>query len=130
MFIKAVGAHPQRLSNLYFAFLFVARAVAKASDVLIQYDYSIGDDMEKTVVENLIKQLVALPSLKETSMTSDSPHPGGARTVWKSSGVDDLQGWGNSQLPYQALEAAAQCRTGFDESALFQVSAYFQALSG
>lgn len=93
MFVKAVGAHPSRLSNLYFAFLFVSRAVAKAGDILSSYDYAIGDDAEGAAVEELVKQLVNVPDF----------------------------GQSGSIVSRDTIIAARQCKTGFDESSLFQV---------
>lgn len=34
LYVQAVGMYPDRIDNLYFTFLFVLRAVTKASDVL------------------------------------------------------------------------------------------------
>jgi abortive infection bacteriophage resistance protein len=31
LYVKAVGAHPERINNLYFAFLFLLRAVSKVN---------------------------------------------------------------------------------------------------
>jgi hypothetical protein len=93
MFVKAVGAHPSRLSNLYFAFLFVSRAVAKAGDILGTYDYSIGDASEGVTVEELVKQLVNVPEFGQAGI----------------------------QVSEDTINAARQCKTGFDESSLFQV---------
>ena len=42
LFVKAVGAHKERVENLYFSFLFVLRAVAKAEPLLLRYNYSSG----------------------------------------------------------------------------------------
>ena len=93
MYIKAVGAHPSRVSNLYFTFLFVARAVAKAGSALTRYDYAVGNETERAAVEELMQQLVTIPDIDETNLTM-------SRVV---------------------VDAARQCKTGFDESALFQV---------
>lgn len=42
LFVKAVGAYKERVENLYFSFLFVLRAVAKAEPLLMRYNYSSG----------------------------------------------------------------------------------------
>jgi hypothetical protein len=101
MFIKAVGAHPSRLANLYFTFLFLTRAVAKAQDAFLDLDYSLGDDSEAVVARELIGRLVTLPNL--TKMTLPILPDGSSATLDES------------------LRAAAECSTGFDESSLFQV---------
>ena len=93
MFIKAVGAHPTRVSNLYFTFLFVARAVAKAGTILSAYDYSIGDEAEHQAVQDLVRHLVKVPGIDVADLPMDPT----------------------------AIEAAMQCKNGFDESILFQV---------
>lgn len=35
MFVNAVGMHPDRLTNMYFAYVFVLRAIGKASPFLM-----------------------------------------------------------------------------------------------
>jgi hypothetical protein len=42
MYLARLGRHPERLANLYLAFLFVARAVAKAAPVLAALDLAGG----------------------------------------------------------------------------------------
>lgn len=101
MFIKAVGAHPSRLANLYFTFLFLTRAVAKAQDSFLDLDYSLGDDTEAVIARELIQRLVTLPNLTKMTILPDG----------SSTTLDD------------SLRAAAECSSGFDESSLFQVSA-------
>lgn len=100
MFIKAVGAHPSRVANLYFTFLFVTRAVAKAQEILLDLDYSAGDENESKLTKELIHQLVQLPNLNRFLILPD--------------------GSTNITLDH-ALRSAAQCSIGFDESGLFQV---------
>jgi hypothetical protein len=34
--------HPERIHNLYFAYLFVMRAISKAGPELMEYDYNTG----------------------------------------------------------------------------------------
>ena len=100
MFIKAVGAHPSRVANLYFTFLFVTRAVAKAQELLLDIDFSVGDENESKITKDLILQLVTLPNLNRFLILPD--------------------GSTNTTLDH-ALRSAAQCSIGFDESGLFQV---------
>jgi hypothetical protein len=104
MFIRAVGAHPSRIANLYFAFLFVTRAVAKAHDLLTLYDYSSGDEADKAAVESLIQQLAILPSIGNNNQL-----------------IREMINKTSSPALGHALMSAAQCTRGFDESALFQV---------
>lgn len=97
LFVHAVGSHSDRLANLYFAFLFVTRAVVKAGDVLVEYDYQTDSFIDGDIVKSLINELVLLPPPtnkvhSNMSMRSHDDH-------------------------------VYQCRTGFDESVLFQLSA-------
>jgi hypothetical protein len=52
LFWHAVGNHPERLHNMYFAFLFLYRAAVKAGDLIVHYPYeksissAIGDIRE------------------------------------------------------------------------------------
>jgi hypothetical protein len=115
MFIKAVGAHPSRLANLYFTFLFLTRAVAKAQDLFLDLDYSLGDQREAEAVKELIQRLVSLPNL--TKMTIPIlPHEESSLSS-ASLSLDD------------SLRSAAECSAGFDESSLFQVSPFPPTLS-
>lgn len=97
LFIRAVGSHPERLNNLYFAFLFVLRAVAKAEYLLSSYPYLTGDQAEDTRVSNLVASLVSGRILHSQVLS-------------------------NLQLPVE-LEVDSVCRKGFDERVLFQQAA-------
>jgi hypothetical protein len=48
---ERVAAHPERLENLYFAYLFVLRATVKLSAYLPAYDLSTGNATEDAHVE-------------------------------------------------------------------------------
>jgi hypothetical protein len=105
MFIRAVGAHPSRLANLYFTFLFLTRAVAKAQDIFLEMDYSVGEESEGAAIAlELIRKLVTLPNLTAMSLLPDGS---------SDPSFDD------------SLRAAVQCSNGFDESSLFQVRVLF-----
>lgn len=47
-----------RVMNLYFAYLFVLRAVMKAAPVLTQYEYVTGLQEEDALTQQLITRLV------------------------------------------------------------------------
>jgi len=47
-----------RVKNLYFAYLFVLRAVMKAAPVLTSYQYDTGLVKEDQLTQQLITQLV------------------------------------------------------------------------
>ena len=97
LFVHAVGSHSERLANLYFAFLFVTRAVVKAGDVLVEYDYKTDSSVDGDIVRSLINELVLLPP------PTNKVH-------------------GNMSMRSHG-DHVYQCRTGFDESVLFQLSA-------
>jgi hypothetical protein len=63
--VERIGRHPERLSNLYFAYLFVVRAVAKARDVLLAMDLSTGNPAEDAATKALLALLteVEAPSV-------------------------------------------------------------------
>jgi hypothetical protein len=62
LFMRAVGSHPDRLSNLYFVFLFTLRAVVKAGDFLTTtyQQYETGNPADDEAVRTLMKQLVGM----------------------------------------------------------------------
>lgn len=55
-----IGSHPDRLKNLYFAFLFVVRAVAKAQPLLDSLDFNTGNATEDTFTKASIKRLLSV----------------------------------------------------------------------
>ncbi len=42
LFDRSVGSHPERINNLYFTYIFLLRALAKAAPILKSYDYATG----------------------------------------------------------------------------------------
>lgn len=50
--------HKERVENLYFAYLFVLRAVLKAAPLLSAYDYTTGMEAEDAATRHLMRQLV------------------------------------------------------------------------
>jgi ERO1-like protein alpha len=53
-----LGKYPERINNLYFTFVFMARAVNKASQTLLHYNYSTGDLNEDQAVQDQIHSLL------------------------------------------------------------------------
>ena len=101
LFVKSVGSHPDRLNNLYFTFLFVLRAVAKAEYLLGTYPYQTGNTTEDQEVSRMMKALVSGKGISSHLLASSitSAHAQGGANV------NDMK-----------------CRQGFDESILFQNS--------
>lgn len=58
VFVSRVGAHKDRLHNLYFTYLFVLRAVTKAKEDLLAFDYDTGDPVDDARTRELVQALV------------------------------------------------------------------------
>jgi hypothetical protein len=109
LFVRAVGSHPDRMSNLYFTFLFVLRAVTKAGGVLMDYPFHTGQANDDRMVKNLIRTLVDSRLLLASGDSS------------KEVSTERTKGFQNPDWNKNKNELE-QCRKGFDESVLFQVS--------
>ena len=108
LFVRAVGSHPDRMSNLYFTFLFVLRAVTKAGSVLTDYPFHTGQTNDDRMVRNLIRTLVDHRLLLASG---DS---------FNEVSTERTRGFQNADWNKNKNELE-QCRKGFDESVLFQV---------
>ena len=145
LFVRAVGSHPDRLSNLYFTFLFVLRAVAKAGDVLSEYPYHTGDPVDDRNARRMVQRLVRaglprlpadathseallgshLPIARDNGATHGHGHGNGdSNGNTSGSGGTASRGGTDGGRPNSKGKGKgnvlAQCRNGFDESALFQ----------
>lgn len=98
MFAWRLGNSKEFLENIYFTFLFLARAVAKAKDVLINYPYDTGKPVED---ERARVSDIWLRRARAHTLTS-------APAV--QSGVRDL------------LNVELLCSPTFDESLMFRNS--------
>lgn len=65
--IRRVGAHPDRLTNLYFAFVFMLRAVNKASNTLRAIDYRTGVASEDEALRETLEQVLSSPLVQSCS---------------------------------------------------------------
>ncbi|KAK9850278.1 hypothetical protein WJX84_007666 [Apatococcus fuscideae] len=88
-------ATKSHLENLYFAYLFVLRAVMKAGPALEQADLTSGLPVEDKLTRQLMDQLVTTTFLKQAC-----PLPFDEAQLWKGEGAQDLQ---------------AQLRSGFHD---------------
>ncbi|KAE9020606.1 hypothetical protein PR003_g12572 [Phytophthora rubi] len=95
LFVNRVGKHRERLQNLYFAYLFVMRAISKYRDELLAYDYNTGNAADDLRVREILRQLLL-------------------------EGSDDARASGVSCPAYAECSSVL---SGFDESALFRVQA-------
>ena len=131
LFVRAVGSHPDRMSNLYFTFLFVLRAVVKAGDTLTDYSYHTGKKEDDEMVRTLIRRLVKarLPNLYPKGFATTSVQKT-AKALKESaeSGNEGVNNGKGTKRRNKTLgkfsDELEQCRNGFDESVLFQVSRY------
>ncbi|CAD7925000.1 unnamed protein product [Amoebophrya sp. A120] len=57
-FMKVFARHPDRLKNLYFAFVVLLRSIKKGSNFFRQYKYNTGDAVEDEKIADLIKRLL------------------------------------------------------------------------
>ncbi|EGZ28308.1 hypothetical protein PHYSODRAFT_353513 [Phytophthora sojae] len=95
LFVNRVGKHRERLQNLYFAYLFVMRAISKYRHELLAYDYNTGNAADDLRVREILRQLLL-------------------------EGSDDARASGVSCPAYAECSSVL---SGFDESALFRVQA-------
>eukprot|EP01031_Cornospumella_fuschlensis_P032156 gene32156-38896_t len=101
LFWQAVGQHDDRVENVYFTFLFLLRAAAKAHALLEAYPYVTGQAADDLQVRGMLQELVS--SLRGAS-------------------------GGETRLHVPLAAAAAhsghmqECSYAFDESKLFQVA--------
>lgn len=95
-FVNSVGSHPNRLTNMYFSFVFVLRAVVRGCPALATHNFNTGDVLDDTAARALISELC---THKHTQKDMFSPFGG------REGNVD--------------ATAAQQCRIGFDETSLF-----------
>lgn len=97
LFIRAVGAHHDRINNMYFTFLFALRAAQRAKDILLAFPIDSGNATDDALAKDLLTQFLS----SSYSTLSDN-----------SLGLHTTDGKNSVQ----------ECRHGFDESMLFQVS--------
>lgn len=119
LFVRRVGSHRERLNNLYFTFLFVLRAVSKASPHLSAYSYDTGDAAKDAELAALVQQLVH--TAQTPAFESAQQILLGAReaSVADAPVKEILRKTIEANVP--PLEDIQECRTGFDEAQLFQV---------
>ncbi|CAM8987985.1 unnamed protein product [Rhodiola kirilowii] len=78
--------HPDRVSNLYFTFLFVLRAVTKAADYLEQAEYDTGNPVEDLKTQSLMRQL-----LFNSKLQAACPIPFDEAKLWKGHSGPELK---------------------------------------
>mmetsp|Transcript_4860 Transcript_4860/g.7951 ORF Transcript_4860/g.7951 Transcript_4860/m.7951 type:complete len:469 (+) Transcript_4860:63-1469(+) len=127
LYWKAVGSHPDRLNNMYFAFLFVLRSVVKAQHTILSYPYNTGNAAEDAAVKELLSAFFIKPSVSPHSSSnrtrSDSNISSNQPPQQQQQSTPSLYGWTEVDSAGTGVEAVEECRYGFDESEMFQVSA-------
>ncbi|XP_052180069.1 endoplasmic reticulum oxidoreductin-1-like [Diospyros lotus] len=78
--------YPDRVSNLYFTFLFVLRAVTKAADYLEKAEYDTGNPEEDLKAQSLMRQLLYHPKLQAAC-----PIPFDEAKLWKGERGPELK---------------------------------------
>lgn len=102
LYWNAVGNHPDRLNNMYLAFLFLLRATMKAKHLLMAYPYDTGNATDDKRTRELITKLVNMSSSPVQPLLLSSFNP----------------------LEDSHRRAVEECSYGFDEKMLFQVSEF------
>jgi hypothetical protein len=62
LWLERVGTHTERMENMYFAYLFLLRALAKARPVLLAMKLGTGNAAADSETRELLKQLLNAPS--------------------------------------------------------------------
>ncbi|CAN0020420.1 unnamed protein product [Ascophyllum nodosum] len=93
MFVNAVGMHPDRLTNMYFAYVFVLRAIGKARPFLMAYEYDTGNEEDDALTRMLMNELTNAEHEEKVGLAS------------VDDGVRD--------------HAVPMCLRGFDENGMF-----------
>ncbi|XP_057549961.1 endoplasmic reticulum oxidoreductin-1 [Amaranthus tricolor] len=94
--------YPERVRNLYFTFLFVLRAVTKASDYLEQAEYDTGNPEDDLKTQSLLKQL-----LYNSKLRSACPLPFDEAKLWQGQSGPELKQ--QIQKQFRNISALMDC---------------------
>ncbi|PSS28975.1 Endoplasmic reticulum oxidoreductin-1 like [Actinidia chinensis var. chinensis] len=94
--------YPDRISNLYFTFLFVLRAVTKAADYLEQAEYDTGNPEEDLKTKSLMTQLLYSPKVQAAC-----PLPFDEAKLWKCQRGPELKQ--QIQRQFKNISALMDC---------------------
>lgn len=94
--------YPERVRNLYFTFLFVLRAVTKASDYLEQAEYDTGNHEYDLKTQSLLKQLLYNPKLRAAC-----PLPFDEAKLWQGQSGPELKQ--QIQKQFRNISALMDC---------------------
>ncbi|XP_039004486.1 endoplasmic reticulum oxidoreductin-2-like isoform X2 [Hibiscus syriacus] len=94
--------YPNRVQNLYFTFLFVLRAVTKATNYLEQAEYNTGNPTEDLKTQSLMRQLLYNPKLRAAC-----PLPFNEARLWKGQRGPELKQ--KIQAQFKNISALMDC---------------------
>ncbi|XP_052179108.1 endoplasmic reticulum oxidoreductin-1 [Diospyros lotus] len=94
--------YPDRVRNLYFTFLFVLRAVTKATDYLEQAEYDTGNHAEDLKAQSLMRQL-----LYNSKLRAACPLPFDEAKLWKGQSGPELKQ--QIQKQFKNISALMDC---------------------
>ncbi|KAG6482134.1 hypothetical protein ZIOFF_058765 [Zingiber officinale] len=97
-----VLSHPERVKNLYFVFLFVLRAVTKATDFLEQAEYNTGNLEEDLKTQSLVRQL-----LYNHKLQAACPIPFDEAKLWQGESGPELKQ--QIQAQFRNISALMDC---------------------
>lgn len=58
MFVWRLGLFPERITNVYFTYVLLLRAMAKAEPILREYEFETGNDSEDGVTTEMVHRLL------------------------------------------------------------------------
>ncbi|XP_074311238.1 endoplasmic reticulum oxidoreductin-1 [Silene latifolia] len=94
--------HPERVRNLYFTYLFVLRAVTKASGYLEEAEYDTGNHQDDLKTQSLLKQL-----LYNTKLRAACPLPFDEARLWQGQSGPELKQ--QIQKQFRNISALMDC---------------------
>jgi hypothetical protein len=143
LYWRAVGDYPDRLNNMYFTFLFLLRAVVRAQETIRTYPYNTGHEQEDRAVTELLEKLLASSHAPSREAPRGGSGSGGSGSSGSGGSGESFFGVASSEtvadrttplaesnlkqllrsdIDEGAMVAVEECRYGFNESDLFQVS--------
>eukprot|EP01018_Ginkgo_biloba_P033593 Gb_20370 [translate_table: standard] len=99
---ERVLKYPERVTNLYFTFLFVLRSVTKAAGYLAEAEYNTGNPVKDQMTLSLVRKLVYNRDLQAAC-----PIPFDEAKLWKGQNGDQLKR--QIQMQFRNISALMDC---------------------